>query len=70
MECFHCKGKMKKGETSYTVNRKDYHLVLDHVPAFICEQCGEPYFEENGIELVQQIIRDIDRNSGQLRAVG
>ncbi len=70
MECLLCKGKMKKGETTYTINRKGYHLVLDHVPAFMCEQCGEPYFEENGIELVQRIIRDVDRNSEQLQAVG
>ncbi len=70
MECFYCKGKMKKGEASYVVNRKDYHLVLDHVPAYVCEQCGEPYFEAEGVQLVQEMICDIDQKTELLRASG
>ncbi len=70
MECYLCKGKMKKGETSYVVNRKGYHLVLDKVPAHICGQCGEPYFEEHEVELVQEMIREIDHKSEALQATG
>jgi YgiT-type zinc finger domain-containing protein len=69
MECFYCKGKMKKGKTSYVVNRRGYHLVLDQVPAFICGQCGEPYFEPEGVELVQQMIREIDQKAEELLLV-
>ena len=68
MDCFYCKGKMEKGKTSYVVNRKGYHLVLDNVPAFICMQCGEPYFEPEGVELVQAMIRDIDQKTQALEA--
>lgn len=70
MECFYCKGQMKKGKTSYVVNRKGYHLVLDEVPASICEQCGEPFFEADGVALVQAMIKDLDRNSERLQAHG
>ncbi len=70
MECTFCRGKMKKGKTSYVINRKGYHLVLDNVPAYICTQCGEPYFESEGVEIVQAMIRDIDQRSEALQAVG
>ena len=69
MECHLCKGKMKKGDTSYVLNRKGYHLVLDKVPAYICEQCGEPYFEVQEVNLIQDMIREIDRKSEELQAM-
>lgn len=70
MECIYCRGKMVKGMTSYVVNRKGYHLVLDNVPAYICTQCGEPFFESKGVVLVQDMIRDIDSRAEELRAAG
>lgn len=66
MECFYCKGRMTKGETSYVVNRKGYHLVLDKVPAYVCSQCGEPYFEAHEVALVQEMIKEIDQKAQAL----
>lgn len=70
MECSFCKGKMVKGKTSYMVNRRGYHLVIDNVPAYICQQCGEPHFEPAGVEKIQAMIQDIDRDAEALQAVG
>lgn len=70
MDCIYCKGKMEKGTTSYVVNRKGYHLVLDDVPAHICTQCGEPYFEPKGVEVVQAMIQEIDSKAEALQAAG
>ena len=69
MVCHFCKGTMQKGKTSYTVNRKGYHLVIDEVPAYICDQCKEPYFDEPGVRLVQELIRDLDRRAEALQSV-
>ncbi|QQR80786.1 MAG: type II toxin-antitoxin system MqsA family antitoxin [Deltaproteobacteria bacterium] len=66
MECFYCKGNMKKGTTTYVVNRKGYHLVLDQVPAYVCGQCGEASFEADGVEMIQDIVRDLDMKSEKL----
>ena len=30
----------------FHVDRKAYVLRFDRVPAWVCTQCGEPYFEE------------------------
>lgn len=35
-------------------------LILDRVPAWVCKQCGEPYFESREVELIQDVIRAID----------
>ena len=49
MECIHCHGTLERGHTSYTANRKGYHLIIDHVPGWICKQCGETLFDEETV---------------------
>ena len=69
MECPHCHGTLIEGATSYTVNRSGYHLIIDDVPAFICEQCQEPLFTEDAVRLVQQMIRTLDARRKELSAI-
>lgn len=70
MECIHCKGTLRAGKASYTVNRKGYHLILDEIPAFVCEQCGQPLFPQEAVRLVQEMIRSLDdRNEKLARAL-
>ncbi len=69
MKCHYCKGNMEAGKTSYTISRKDYHLVIDNVPALICQQCKEPYFGEVEVDLIQSLIKDVDVKSEQLHHV-
>ena len=66
MECLHCKGKLARKKVSYTVNRKGYHLVIDDVPAWVCEQCGEPLFEEETVNLAQEMLRAVDARMERL----
>jgi YgiT-type zinc finger domain-containing protein len=66
MKCIYSHGTMKKGTASYNVNRKGYHLLLDKVPAWICDQCGEPYFEESEVQSIQDVIRAIDQQISKL----
>jgi YgiT-type zinc finger domain-containing protein len=53
MECIHCHGTLERGHTSYTVNRKGYHLIIDNVLAWICAQCGEALFDEETVKAIQ-----------------
>ena len=47
MRCIACKnGTTKPGRTSYVVDRNGRVVVIRDVPAEICEQCGEVYFDE------------------------
>lgn len=65
----HCQGHMEKGTAPFHIDRKGYHLTLDKVPAFICGQCGEAYFDEPQVDSIQDIIQTLEERAGKLSAV-
>ncbi|MBU2521185.1 MAG: YgiT-type zinc finger protein [Proteobacteria bacterium] len=50
------------------IDSKNCHLTLDNVPAWICSQCGEAYFEENEVSAVHDLIVVIDQKAQPLVA--
>lgn len=60
---------MKKGTTPFHVDRKGYHVTLDDVPAWICEQCGEPYFEENKVNTIEELVLAVEPQKMQQLAL-
>jgi len=66
MKCIHCQGKMGRGTAPFHIDRKGYHLILDTIPAWVCAQCGEVYFEEAEVEAIQKVMRDLDKRTGKL----
>lgn len=62
MRCMHCQGNMKRGTAPFHIDRKGYHLVLDEIPAWVCRQCGEAYFEEAAVDSIQSLVQAVDRN--------
>ncbi|HPG39551.1 MAG TPA: type II toxin-antitoxin system MqsA family antitoxin [bacterium] len=63
MKCIHCKGEMKRGTAPFHVDRNGCHVLLDAIPAWVCTQCGEAYFEGNEVDTIQDIIRSIEEKS-------
>jgi YgiT-type zinc finger domain-containing protein len=70
MKCIHCKGKMKRGVAPVHIDRPDCHLMLDSVPAWVCEQCGEPYFEEREVDVIQDLIKAVEEKSKAIKVAG
>ena len=68
MAWIHCKGRMVRGAAPFSTDRKGYHVAWDAVPAWICHQCGEPYFEAREVERIQRSLALLDRESAVLRA--
>lgn len=68
MECLHCKGKMERGIAPFHIDRKGYHLTFDAIPAWICTQCGEAYFEENEVEAIQNVLKTLDEKTERMGA--
>jgi YgiT-type zinc finger domain-containing protein len=66
MKCIHCKGEMKWGTTPFHVDRKACHLTLDAIPAWVCEQCGEAYFEEREVDVIQDLVRCLEQKAQAL----
>lgn len=68
MKCMMCNGEMDKKAVPYSVDRKGYHLYLREIPAWVCSQCGEKYFGESEIDLIQHAIRTLELDINKLKA--
>jgi YgiT-type zinc finger domain-containing protein len=68
MKCLHCKGRMVRGTAPFSVDRNGYHVSWDSVPAWVCTQCGEPFFESMEVRLIQKALTELDRDSAALSA--
>ena len=66
MKCIHCSGKMKKGTTALHIDKVGCHVTIDKAPAWVCSQCGESYFEENEVDIIQDIVAVIEKKSQKL----
>jgi len=68
MTCMHCHGTLTRGTAPFHVDRHSYHLVLDTVPAWVCDQCGEPLFDDRAVETIQAAIGALDKQAQQFVA--
>ncbi len=60
MECIHCKGRTERGNAPFSIDRNGYHIHWDTVPAWVCTQCGEPFFERAEVERIQRALSALD----------
>ena len=63
MKCIHCSGAMRRSTAPLHIDRHGYHLSLHSVSAWICGQCGEPFFEEREVDAVQGAIQTLDEQT-------
>lgn len=68
MECALCQGRLRRGTAPFSADRRGYHVHWDAVPAWVCDQCGEPLFEAREVELIQRTLTTLDRESEGLLA--
>jgi YgiT-type zinc finger domain-containing protein len=61
---------MVRAPAPFHVDRKGCHVVLDSVPAWVCQQCGEAYFEEREVDAIQDLIRSVEHNAKRIAATG
>ena len=66
MKCIYCKGEMARKTAPFQIDRKGYHLLFDVIPAWVCNQCGEAYFEETEVDAIQEVMRKIDKETEKL----
>lgn len=66
MVCIHCKGHMKQGTAPFSIDRDGYHVHWNAIPAWVCTQCHEPYFEAREVEVIQNALASLDRESSKL----
>ncbi len=68
MKCLYCKREMVKGKAPFHADRKGYHVFWEGIPAWVCPQCGEAFFEEEAVEEIQNALKVLDKSSPRLTA--
>ncbi|MBI5667537.1 MAG: type II toxin-antitoxin system MqsA family antitoxin [Chloroflexi bacterium] len=54
--CILCHGQLKPTVTTYTQEYEGGFILIENVPAWECEQCGETYFDPDVVERLQNLI--------------
>ena len=67
MKCFHCQAELHRGTATFSDSRKGYVLVLQDLPAWVCSQCGEPLFEAEAVQGIQEVLQTLDKQVEKLR---
>jgi len=65
-ECYFCKGKVvqKKVNVDFRWGRK--LKVIEDVPAGVCHQCGEKYFQSNVYKAMEKLATTRIKPAGRL----
>lgn len=67
MRCLICRGgEVEPGTTTLTAERGATTLVLRGVPARVCSQCGEAYFDEATTKRLEEIAERVYQTGAQV----
>jgi YgiT-type zinc finger domain-containing protein len=67
MTCVICRsGEVRPGTTTFSVDRGQMTLVLKGVPARVCNQCGEAYFDETTTRRIEEIAERVEHAGVQV----
>ncbi len=56
MKCNLCSGFMLEQETTYTLKINERFVMVENVPAKVCQQCGDLLYSPDVVERLQRTI--------------
>lgn len=70
MNCFMCKGNIEKKKVNYVVDLEDtIIIIIKGVPAKVCTQCGEQYFDDEIAENIEKIVNQLKQLATEVTIV-
>ncbi len=69
MNCFMCKGELEEKRVNYIVDLKETIIIIKSVPAKVCKQCGEQYFDDEIAENIERIVNKLKQLSAEVTIV-
>lgn len=57
--CSECQGKVRRKKISQEFEKEGVKVKLSGFKAWVCERCGEIYFEPGGAEKVAQAVNSL-----------
>ena len=58
MKCVFCGGTVKKELVTFGYEEGDRHLLVEHVPAEVCEKCGEKTYSPKVTDELLRFAKD------------
>ncbi len=59
--CEFCAGRVEQRVVQARFRHKGRTVYIDHVPAWVCDRCGEQYFDAPVYKQMEAIARQSDR---------
>lgn len=59
MNCFMCKGELKEKKINYMVDLEDTIIIIKGVPAKVCADCKEQYFDDETSKNIEKIVEKL-----------
>ena len=69
MSCFRCKGKIEEKKVNYMVDLENTIIIIKGVPAKVCIECGEQYFDDKTAENIEKIVNQLKSLSTEVTVV-
>ena len=69
MECFKCTGKLEERRVNYVVNLENTIIIIKNVPAKVCTNCKEQYFDDTTSENIEKIVNKLKELSAEITVV-
>ena len=59
MECFMCKGELEVKKVNYIVDLDNTVIVIKDVPAKVCKNCGEKFYDDETAKNIEKIVNKL-----------
>ncbi len=69
MNCFVCKGNLEEKKVNYVVDLEETIIIIKGVPARVCTQCGEQYFDDETAENIEKIVNQLKQLATEVTIV-
>lgn len=69
MNCFMCKGDLIDKKVNYMVDLDNTIIIIKNVPAKVCKQCGEQYFDTDTTEKLDKMVNELKKLSLEVTIV-
>lgn len=69
MECFKCASPLEEKKVNYIVNLESTIIIIKNVPAKVCLNCKEQYFDDETSQNIERIVNQLKDLSTEITVV-
>ena len=69
MNCFFCKGEMKRSTTTHFVDLNKCMVIVKNVPCWECQKCGEIVLDDDVVKRLDDIVRRVSEFMTEIAVV-